>query len=188
MSARGIAGIVVLALLAVASWYLSAQLRQPAPTDDNGNVPTSGFYLRSARILGMGTEGRLLYEILADYAEQQASDEIVFRNVRINYSPGTSIPWTLTADTAIVAGSERGNEQVILSGHVRAVSTEGFSGEVTEIRTPYLHLEPKKFRAETDSRVQLRIGSQSLTATGMLALLEEDRVLLKSNVSGRFVP
>ncbi|HET6629742.1 MAG TPA: LPS export ABC transporter periplasmic protein LptC [Woeseiaceae bacterium] len=188
MSARGVAGFIALALLAAASWYLAARLRAPEIADDTRNTFSGGFYLRSARILGMGDEGHLLYEILADYAEQKANEEIVFRNVRINYSPTTEIPWTLSADTATIAAGDLAEEQVILSGHVRAVSTEGFSGEVTEIRTPYLELEPKIFRAETDARVQISIGSQSLTATGMLALLQEDRVLLKSNVSGRFVP
>lgn len=185
MSARGVVGIVALALVAAASWYLSARLRQPETADDGGKASSGGFYLRSARILGMGEEGNLLYEILADYAEQQPNQEIVFRDVQINYSPRTSVPWTLHADTAVI-GQEQ--EQVILSGHVRAVSAEGLSGEVTEIRTPYLELEPESFRAETDARVQIRVGSRSLTATGMLALLEENRLTLKSNVSGRFVP
>jgi len=47
---------------------------------------------------------------------------------------------------------------------------------------------PGSYQAETDSRVQIRIGSRSLTATGMLALLQENRLKLKSNVSGKFVP
>ena len=42
--------------------------------------------------------------------------------------------------------------------------------------------------AETTARVQIRIGARSLTATGMLALLKENRLELKSNVSGKFVP
>ena len=61
-------------------------------------------------------------------------------------------------------------------------------GQVTEIRAPYLELEPDQSRAETDTRVQIRIGSRSLTATGMLASLRDSRVTLKSNVSGKFVP
>ncbi|HEX2139600.1 MAG TPA: LPS export ABC transporter periplasmic protein LptC [Woeseiaceae bacterium] len=188
MTARGVVGMIAVALIAAGSWYLAARLGKPEAHDDTGNTFSGGFYLRSARILGMGDEGNLLYEILAEYAEQKAGQEIVFQNVRINYSPRTSIPWTLNADTATIAGVGQAQEQVILSGHVRAVSTQGFSGEVTEIRTPYLELEPETFRAETDARVQIRIGSRSLTATGMLALLEENRLQLKSNVSGRFVP
>lgn len=185
MTARGAAGLTVLALVAAASWYLSARLARPEAPEDEAQAFSGGFYLRSARIQGMGDEGNLLYEILAEYAEQTANQEIVFRNVQINYSPGTAIPWTLNADKAVIG---RMQEEVILSGDVRVVSTEGFGGETTEIRTPYLELEPERYRAETDARVQIRVGSRSLTATGMLALLEEDRLQLKSNVSGRFVP
>ena len=42
--------------------------------------------------------------------------------------------------------------------------------------------------AETDQRVQIRIGARSLTATGMLASLKDNELQLKSNVSGKFVP
>lgn len=185
MRGRNAAGIGALAILAAGSWYLATSLRQPEISDDSGNTFSGGFYLRSARILGMGDEGGLLYEILAEYAVQKENAQIEFQNVQISYSPATSIPWTLNADTATISENQ---ERVILEGNVRAVSSAGFAGEVTEIRTPYLELEPENFRAETESRVQIRIGSRSLTATGMLALLEENRVHLKSNVSGRFVP
>jgi LPS export ABC transporter protein LptC len=69
-----------------------------------------------------------------------------------------------------------------------AVSNEGFSGDVTEIRTQYLEFEPDTYVARTDDRVQIRIGSRSLTAIGMLALLQENHLRLESNVSGKFVP
>jgi lipopolysaccharide export system protein LptC len=42
--------------------------------------------------------------------------------------------------------------------------------------------------AETDERVQIRIGERSLTATGMLASLKENQLELRSNVSGKFLP
>jgi LPS export ABC transporter protein LptC len=71
---------------------------------------------------------------------------------------------------------------------VPATADEGFAGQVSEIRTEQLIIEPTAYRAETDQRVQIRIGSRSLTATGMLALLQDNRLHLKSNVSGKFVP
>ncbi|MBT8077448.1 MAG: LPS export ABC transporter periplasmic protein LptC, partial [Gammaproteobacteria bacterium] len=151
----------------------------------NGEPLRSGFYLKSARILGTDDQGKRLYEIEAEYAEQQPNNEIQFDNVQIEYAVDSGIPWTLNADTAII-GKDR--KRVRLSGHVIAVSNEGFGGQETEIRTPYLELQPENFVAETDERVQIRIGSRSLTATGMLAMLENNRVQLKSNVSGKFVP
>jgi LPS export ABC transporter protein LptC len=185
MRARDVVGLMALAVVAVVTWYVAASLREQEPEDETRNAFSSGFYLRSARILGMGDEGNLLYEILADYAVQKENQEIEFRNVSVRYSPATSVPWSLEADVATLGPDQ---QRIILSGHVRAVSTGAVEGEVTEVRTSWLELEPERFRAETDERVQIRVGSRSLTATGMLALLDEDRLQLKSNVSGRFVP
>lgn len=185
MTARKVLGFSALLLIATASWYLARSLEPPVEVSPPQRSSGQGFYLRSVRIMGTNEQGDLLYEIEAEYAEQKPNQEIAFENVEIAYSAGTTVPWTLNADSAVIGSDQR---RVILSGHVRAVNPEGLNGEVTEIRTPYLEFEPDNFRAETDSRVQIRIGSRSLTATGMLALLQEDRLQLKSNVSGKFVP
>ncbi len=180
--------LVVFALLvagAMASWYLAS-----AGRSGDVNVPPleaahRGYYLKSARILGTGADGELLYEIQAAQAEQQDDNRVSFTDVRINYSPRTEVPWTVNADSATIYQNE---QRVLLQGHVRAVSAEGFSGNDTEIRTRYLELDPENYLAETDERVQIRIGARSLTATGMLASLKDNRVELKSNVSGKFAP
>ncbi|MEX2124571.1 MAG: LPS export ABC transporter periplasmic protein LptC [Woeseia sp.] len=185
MTARNVLGFTLLILAAAGSWYLTGSLRGPVPDESPRNIPGSGFYLKKARVLGTNNEGQPLYEIEAEYAEQLPNEQIEFQNVRINYSPEATVPWTLNADSATIGSNQ---ELVILSGHVVAVSSEGFANEVTEIRTSYLEFDPQTFRAETDSRVQIRVGSRSVTATGMLALLQENRLQLKSNVSGKFVP
>ena len=51
-----------------------------------------------------------------------------------------------------------------------------------------LELSPERYVAETDERVQIRIGARSLTATGMLASLNDNTVELKSNVRGKIAP
>jgi len=185
MNARNLLGFAALALAAAASWYMTQSLRQPAPETAVRSTTGESFYLRSARVLGTNEAGELFYEIEAEYARQLPNEEIQFQNVHINYSPEASIPWTLNADSATISKNQ---ERVILSGHVVALSSQGFSGEVTEIRTSYLEFDPGTYRAETESRVQIRVGSRSLTATGMLALLQDNRLQLKSNVSGKFVP
>lgn len=185
MSARGLIGFAALGLATAGSWYLAGALRGSDIIETPADAAPDGFYLKSARILGTGDDGRLLYEIEADYAEQQDGQGIAFENVRIRYSEGAQVPWIVNADSATISDNL---ERVILKGHVRAVNSAGFDGQVTEIRTQYLEMEPDTYRAETDSRVQIRIGPRSITATGMLALLQEDRLELKSNVSGKFVP
>ena len=170
---------------AIGSWYLAKSLEPAEVTQTVTSTTGNGFYLRAARILGTDENGDPLYEIEADYAVQLENRAIEMENVRIHYSADTGIPWRIIADRATVTGNQ---ELLTLTGHVTATSDEGFEGQATELRAPVLVIDPQSFQAETDTRVQLRIGERSLTGTGMLALLQENRLELKSNVSGKFVP
>jgi lipopolysaccharide export system protein LptC len=185
MNPQKIVLTVVLITAALGSWYLA----RPDRIDD-GDEPLleaahRGYYLKSARILGTGPDGSMLYEILAERAEQRDGNRIEFTNVLINYSPDSAVPWTVNADIATIYQDQ---QRLMLRGHVRALSSEGFSGNDTEIRTQFLELDPENYIAETSERVQIRIGARSLTATGMLASLKENHLELRSNVSGKFLP
>lgn len=182
---RDIVAIAVLATGAMASWYLSRSYSGDDAETPPFGATNRGYYLKSARILGTGADGGLLYEIQAERAEQQDDDRVTFTDVRINYSPLSAVPWSVNADSATIYQDE---QRVQLRGHVRAISSAGFSGNDTEIRTQYLELDPENYIAETNARVQIRIGARSLTATGMLASLKENHLELKSNVSGKFAP
>ena len=185
MSPRMMVLVGVLTAAALGSWYLA----RDRDIDADGTAPVEtahrGYYLKSARILGTADDGSLLYEIEAEHAEQQARDRIEFRDVRIRYSPTADIPWVVHADEATL---REGNPAIALRGHVRAVGTTGDDGQDTEIRTQYLELDPERYVAETDERVQVRVGARSLTATGMLASLNDNKVELKSNVRGKIAP
>jgi LPS export ABC transporter protein LptC len=185
MTARGAAIFILLLFCTAATWYLAHSLKSSEVVETVSDVTGSGFYLKSARILGTNDNGHLLYEIEAEFVEQQYNDEIAMRNVRISYADGAEVPWTINADEATITEDQ---QWLYLRGHVIAVSNEGFAGQASEIRTQSLDIEPATYRAETESRVQIRIGSRSLTATGMLALLQDNRLQLKSNVNGKFIP
>jgi LPS export ABC transporter protein LptC len=175
----------VLTAGAMASWYLARSDGGDDTDARSFDATQRGYYLKSARILGTGPDGQLLYELQAGHAEQLDDERVSFTDVRLKYSPQSDVPWTVNADTAMI---HREQQLVLLRGHVRATSSEGFSGNDTEIRTQYLEIDPENYVAETNERVQLRIGARSLTATGMLASLKENQVELRSNVSGKFAP
>jgi LPS export ABC transporter protein LptC len=183
MTPRTISKIVALSAVAIGSWYLA----RSNSTDDDIELLLDpvhrGYYLKHARILGTGENGSLLYEIEAEHAEQQADDRIEFTDVRIRYSPDSDVPWIVNADEATLRDDM---PIIVLRGHVQIVNRGG-SNDI-EIRTQYLELDPYEFIAETDGRVQIRIGERSLTATGMLASLHDDRIELKSNVRGKIAP
>ncbi|MCG8371249.1 MAG: LPS export ABC transporter periplasmic protein LptC [Proteobacteria bacterium] len=185
MSPRAVSLIVLLTAAAIGSWYL-ARIDRSAEVDA---VPYDtehrGYYLKSARILGTDADGSLLYEIEAAHAQQETRDRVEFTGVRVHYSPDAEIPWVVHADAATL---REGSPRIALRGHVRAVGKSGDDDQDTEIRTQYLELDPERYVAETDERVQIRVGARSLTATGMLASLNDNTVELKSNVRGKIVP
>lgn len=183
MSPRSMVAIALLFAAALGSWYVARINSADEEGPTNFESVHRGFYLKSARILGTAADGHLLYEIRAERAEEQLDGSIEFTDVRFDYSPEADVPWTVDADTARILPEE---PRVQLRGHVRAVSQQP-AGD-TEIRTQYLELDPERYIAETDERVQIRIGPRSLTATGMLASLNDNRLELKTNVSGKFVP
>lgn len=185
ISPRNVVTLAILTAGAMASWYLARPEKGVGTDTPALDATQRGYYLKSARILGTGADGNLLYEIQAEHAEQQDDDRVSFTDVQINYSPHSEVPWTVNADSATIHKDE---QRVLLHGHVKAVSSEGFSGNDTEIRTQFLELDPENYVARTDERVQIRIGARSLTATGMLASLKDNHVELKSNVSGKFAP
>jgi len=185
MSPRTITIIVVMTAAALASWYLARSNRPADPEDVPYDTTHRGYYLKSARILGTGEDGSLLYEIEAAYAQQEARDRIEFKDVRIRYSPASTIPWVVNADEATL---REGAPRISLRGFVKILNSGETSDKDIEIRTQYLELDPDQFIAETEERVQIRFGTRSVTATGMLASLNDDRIELKSNVRGKIVP
>ena len=177
--------LVFLSACALGSWYLSRTGLSKPPASAVVDQAHQGYYLKSARILGTGPDGSLLYEIEAAHAEQKSDNRIEFAQVHISYSPESDVPWSVDADMATIYPDK---PEVLLEGHVRAISSRGSSDNDTEIRTQSLKLDPDRHIAQTDARVQIRIGARSLTATGMLASLRENRLELRSNVNGKFVP
>ena len=185
MSPRALTLIVVLTAAALGSWYVARSNRSIDVDDLPYDTEHRGYYLKSARILGTDADGSLLYEIEAAHALQAARDRVEFTEVRVRYSPGADVPWVVHADEATL---REGSPRIALLGHDRDVGKTGDDDQDTEIRTQYLELDPERYVAETDERVQIRIGARSLTATGMLASLNDNKVELKSNVRGKIVP
>lgn len=185
MRPRSTTFIVVLTIVALGSWFLSRDNTPGSAEQPVLETLNRGYYIEQARILGTGVDGGLLYEIEAERAEQQADKRVEFSAVRIQYSPNSSIPWTVIADNATL---REGAPRIVLQGDVQILNNETSVHQQTEIRTEYLELDPERFIAETSERVHIRFGTRSVTATGMLASLHDDRVELRSNVRGEMIP
>ncbi|MEO0998926.1 MAG: LPS export ABC transporter periplasmic protein LptC [Pseudomonadota bacterium] len=179
------AALVFAGLLAAAaaSWVAS---RGEGPEQAGETiVPASsaGYYVRDAIVRGSGDDGRFLYSIRAGAAaENPDGGTIELNEVAISYGAADEVPWQITADRGSVSDDL---EAVTLSGNVIA---ESLGETPAALVTETLTVEPQRYRASTDARVTISVGERSISATGMLAFLDEDRIELRSNVRGRFLP
>jgi lipopolysaccharide export system protein LptC len=185
VTGRDLIAILLLTAAAVGSWFFTRSLQGPDEADETRSAFEEGYYFRNARILGTGADGKLLYRIEAERAQQRDGRRVAFENVRIVYTPAAAVPWTLTADTALITDDQ---ESISLSGNVRAIRSDTASETATEVRTQYLELEPARYSAYTNRRVQIIMDAQEISATGMTASLQDNRLELMSNVSGKFSP
>ncbi len=179
------ATLVFLGLLAAAagSWVISRGERPEETGEAIVPASSAGYYVREAVVRGSGDDGRFLYAIRAGAAaENPDSGTIELSDVAISYGAADEVPWQITADRGSVSDDL---EAVTLSGNVVAESL----GETrAALATDTLTVEPQRYRARTDARVTISVGERSISATGMLAFLDEDRIELRSNVRGRFLP
>ncbi len=186
MNPRGVLTLLLLATVTVGTWLLSLRGTEEVPEAADPSAIVSGYYMRDATVTGTGEDGDILYRLHAAQATQaEDGGPVQLTDVSVRYSPEAAVPWSLTAASGVLEPASR---KIVLSGDVRAVSEPDDNGEVTELATPHLEFDPRTKTASTRERVTIRIGEQRLSATGMLAFLQEDRVELKSNVSGKFMP
>ncbi len=184
MSLRNTLILLGLVAAAVGSWLLSANrapdsLEPVFETDER-----SGYYIKGARLRGIGPDGQYQYILEAgDALQDEASGLITVTDVALSYTESSAVPWTLHADSGVIDSS---NNAVQFSGNVKARG-EG-ANLATVLETDQLSFDPERQTIETDTRVTLRVGSRAISATGMLAFLEEDKIEFKSNVSGKFLP
>ena len=183
MAPRNLPFIIFLSFVAISSWYLT-RLNKTIEDDSLSFKPIyQRYYLEQARILGNDSKGKILYEIKADYAEQIEDESIQFSDVIIRYLPDSKVPWVVNADFAIL---QEGNPKIVLRGYVQIVNPS--DNNETKIQTNYIELDPDRFIAETKDKVEIQFGSRNVTAIGMLASLNDDKIELKSDIRGKIEP
>lgn len=185
LDTRTLTRLALLGVAAVASGLLLSRLEDDAPDNERRPRLGAGYYVESAELIGTGEDGSVLYRVQTDQATEQIDDgSVALDGVRIVYTAGESVPWTLRANRGRIPPD--GN-MLELVDDVVAVTREG-NGEPATIRTEYLRLEPDAYIAYTDRKVTIDYSGSRLFAVGMRAYLKEDRLQLLSNVNGKFLP
>jgi lipopolysaccharide export system protein LptC len=147
--------------------------------------PGIGYYLREARLTGTGDDGKVRYRVAARSVTQTLADgSVVLHTIVIDYDAGAESPWNVRADQGRIPP---GGKMIELTGNVVAATRDSDHPQAT-IRTDYLEFDPDSYVAATDRKVTIDYAGSTVHATGMRALLREDRMELLSRVNGRYAP
>ena len=184
MSLRATLGYLILALAAIASYFAAGGPDTRAPETIETTFDHDGYYMLDAVIRGFGTDGRSLYALkAAEIAEDQEAELVRLTGVELIYRDDVDVPWRLNANAGELAID---GSRLTLTGDVAARNESG--NVATTLTTSTLTVDPERYEIRTDARVTLKVGERSISATGMLAFLNEDRIEFRSNVSGKFLP
>ena len=183
MSAAGRLAFIVLAGLAAISWWLNREPSEWPGVDQR--PPPDGFYMNEAEITTAGPDGLPRYRVIADEIRQLSlGGPTRLREVRVEYNIYSPNPWLLTAPAG-----ELSADQALLElwGGVEVIGESG-DHERTSLHTERLEVDTTAHVARTADPVDLGVGPQRISGTGMVANLLEERLQLQSEVHGRFSP
>jgi len=178
---------VVLGLLLAAA--LASLLLLPRDDEQPAEPPTLragiGYYMDQAELIATGDDGRVIYRLSADTAQQDlAGGGIELVRVELAYDALLAVDWQVRADRGSIPADGR---IISLSGDVVAIAERELE-PTTTIRTDYLELDPEAYIASTPARVLIERPGGTIRALGLQLYLREDRVQLLSEVEGRFTP
>ena len=186
MTPRNVFFLAILVTAAILTW-IAATPEPESPLGDSATTNVeSGYYVLDAVIFGSNELGEPRYEIHAKEARQSDSDApIVMEEIEVRYTAIQEPTWQITAARAEL---DPISQALSMSGNVIARRADDRSAKTMDLKTEQLLFQPDEERIETQSTVNFRVGSSTLTALGMQASLPNDTIRLNSNVRGQYVP
>jgi len=178
--------LCVLAGVAAATWYWSRPGDDTSPALRSAGEQPPSYYLKDATLLETNEDGRVLYQIRAKLVEERPDDgALVADEIELEWRETEAVPWVVKAGRAVVSVERRLLER---EHGVELVREPRDDGDVAVVRTERLVLEPERHVARADGDVRLEVGASTLTAVGLVAFLQEDRLELERNVRGAVRP
>lgn len=179
--------MLVLAILAGATWVATWQPLDVGPLVDRLAEPGPlGYYARGAHLAGWDEQGRLTYRIFAERLEEVPGEaRLQLIGVNVDYQPVDEAEWTLTAASAAYA---RDGSQLALLGNVEVRNMPAAGARPVTIITDKLVFSPDTSSAETDAKVEIRVGDWQLQGVGLRSDLKGGTLKLESEVHGTLAP
>jgi LPS export ABC transporter protein LptC len=183
MSLRTLVIVGALAALVVISFLLAGR-RGPVPSDDDAALQ-AGYYLTGVVLRTTDEMGREKYRLQAERAEHDPVDgSIALTQLQLDFGQDGR-RWTFRADHGQMPAS---GDTIDLRDNVTARTARDAQAPVTAFATDSLAVDIAGETAATDAPVSITFAQGTLAGVGLDADLANERVSVRSEVTGRFVP
>lgn len=178
--------MIVLAILAAATWVATWQRQAVAPAVERiEDAEPLGYYIRGARFSGTDEHGRVTYRVVAERLDELPGDQrLQLTGVEVDYRPTDDAAWSMSAATASAA---KDGSQLDLLGSVEVRSAPADGSGPWTIRSDALHFWPETSKAESRDPVEVHIGDWKFDAMSLRMDLKGQTLELES-VRGTLLP
>ncbi|HET7923028.1 MAG TPA: LPS export ABC transporter periplasmic protein LptC [Gammaproteobacteria bacterium] len=186
MNLRLLLLVLLLGLVAAATWWLAGHITPPGEGAAAPATHQPDYYFTDATVTTLDQQGHRAAQMSAPRIEHHPDDDSseVFAP-RLAYFAAGDPPWHGQADHALLP---RGGRLLNLDGHVEMRRPAAGKGAPLVIRTATLSVNLDTNIGNTADPVSITQGSTRMTAVGMIAYFKDNRLVLQNNVRGHYVP
>ena len=182
MNRRALLIILAVALLVIATTWLSQRSEKKAPAAEQAAVPVTDYFIRGFDATMTSPDGYPSHHLTSDSMIHFAESGIIeLAQPRLTIFRLKGEEWRVTAEQGRMEGD--GN-QVTLHGKV--ILTQESKTQPLQVTTDELRLYPDTLYGETDTPVTISAPGGKLSGVGMEFYGKENRLLLLSDVRGRY--
>lgn len=183
--------LAIFAVIGVGAFYWQSSLETLiAPHESAKEFPM--IYMTGVNVREFGPSGELTHQITSDKIVQyqmnleaaSPNDYFLFTKPIFTFYENQPTPWQVSSESA--RGVAGGN-LMTLSNNV-VIQQDSVEHGLITAKTEELLINTKAQTAETDKPVNMRNNRMTIDAIGMQANLQDNNVLMKSNVKVFYAP
>ncbi len=185
MNRRAVLVMLAIVVLAALSSWLSQRTTQQQQAAADGPRHVPDYFMSDFAAVTMNAEGRPHYRLEANQAIHYADDQTTtLAQPRLVLFQADAPDWHIRAAQGEISAD--GN-QVYLHGGVE-MRREALGKGSLRLTTADMYILPGKQYAETDSPLKITGPQIEIHALGMRAHMDEQQLILRSEVEGSYVP
>ncbi len=177
--------LLALALLALASWWLK---EKPRPTQGLSQEihEAPDYFMNHFSSYKTNSKGELYQRLMADrMAHHKNSDETELETPLLKVYKDHELQWQIKGRQGVI---KPGGEDLVLQGDIELYRPATTKDQSLRLYTEQLEYQSKPGIVSTDLPVTIKSEQGTTQAVGLRAYLNEEKILLLSQVRGVYEP